>query len=141
MPDDDKGLDYFPFYFWDFEAATEHLSNGAKMGYIRVLAHLYKNNGFLEDDIDLLRKYARVSGRGTREIMEQIYNLLDRCIKINQNSIIYVDRLSQLDLQQYADKKIWLTQKKALKQIQKIKHIQAVNEARAKKAAARRWRK
>ncbi len=136
-------FDYFPLFFWDLERDTEHMTDSEKMGYIRVLAHLYKNGGTMDDDLEAVKKLARFTGkRNSGNMTQAVYNMLIPCLLFPDGTVLTdIETSSSADNGLSGDKRgaKQLTQKRVLETIKKIKHIQKVNHERAVKAAEKRW--
>ena len=45
----DVGLQFFPFFYNDFKADTNHLSNEEKWVYMSLLIKMYRSGGYVED--------------------------------------------------------------------------------------------
>ena len=54
----DVGLQYFPFFYNDFKADTNHLSSEEKWVYMSLLIKMYRSGGYVED----LEKLSVVEG-------------------------------------------------------------------------------
>lgn len=133
-------FDYFPLYFWDFEKDTEHMTDACKMGYLRVLAHIYQNGGYIPDGLESVKNLARFAGkRGADDMAKQVRKLLTTCFVFVDNTGRTVIASAMPNDNNVTDVKQMLTQPRALEIVRLIEKKQRVNKERASKAARKRW--
>lgn len=68
----DVGLQYFPFFYNDFKADTNHLSSEEKWIYMSLLIKMYRSGGYVED-LEKLSVVEGITVNDYKKVIEKMF--------------------------------------------------------------------